>query len=391
MKISFRLAELLQQHHDLGRGTIKRICDHTPLERHKVAALLNNQAKYVSLETMAALCDYLIERHHVDQAQLPGLLFRIEPEEFSALVANRKYLEICIGMRTESKADAEALQKKSKNGRQGGLGQGPRRRWVMASDSYLHGIFLHELYGLGHQRLPTQPRFMEQRLVSAFGVELGLPDARLEGQKVYDHFKEMGGDRGLLCLGSVRSNVVVETLVAENFGAPPFVSQDRVTRPTQRSCPIFFRYRDDDFQPPSCHGGVELAESEKTSEPGIYFETPGGSWSRCLSNEQEDAALVFYVYRVPEARLEIVMGGFSGRATLCLALELRGLMGRLWPPSYDTAGLKVGAFIVRFEFANGKPRDPNAARRMYEPSRTEVIPLAEEVLKRRLEKKSTGK
>jgi len=386
MKISFRLAELLEERNDLGRGTIKRICEQAPLERHKVADLLKNRAKYISLETMAALCDYLIERHQVDQAQLPGLLFRIEPEEFSALVADRRYLEICIGMWTERKVDRATNPGERANGRGRKLGTRPKRRWVMASDSYLHGILLHEL-GLGHQGPQEQPKFLEQRLVSAFEEELGPEDAKREARKVHHQFRELGGDRGLICLGSMRSNVVVEQVIAENFNAAPFISQDSVVKPTERGCPFFFRYRDDDYQPASCYGGVNLAKAEASPEPGIYYETGGGSWTRCLSNDSEDAALVFYVRRVPEARLEMVLGGFSGRATQCLALGLRGLLGRLWPPSYDTSDLQIGAFIVRFEFGNGQPGGTQNGQRMYEPSRTLVVPLDEEVLARRVKRK----
>ena len=56
MKISFRLQELLREHHDLERGVIKRIAEATSLERHQVAAVLSNKARYVSLDTLAGVC-----------------------------------------------------------------------------------------------------------------------------------------------------------------------------------------------------------------------------------------------------------------------------------------------------------------------------------------------
>ena len=385
MKISFRLQELLDEHHDLSRGTIKRIAKATSLERHQVAAVLGNRAKYVSMETLAALCQYLIEHHGMDRADLPGKLFRIEPDGFSALVANRKLVELCIGMRTEKKKPVKTdspsteITGLKKNG--GVL----RRRWVMAADSYLQGILLHELFGQGSEK---HPELLEQRLVSAFTPELDLEEIRREAESVRRGFLKRAEDRGLICLGSVKSNVVIEAVVAAAFHARPFASQDGVRRPKDRSCPFFLRYRDDDAQPPSCHGGLRLARSKESAQPGIHFETAGG-WTCCPSNPQEDAALVFYVYHVPRARLEMVIGGFSGRATHCLASGLRGITGQLWPPSYDTGELQVGAFIVRFEFAGSgsEPADGFDPEWMFRPSATEVIPLEEKVLSQKVQKK----
>jgi hypothetical protein len=62
-------------------------------------------------------------------------------------------------------------------------------------------------------------------------------------------------------------------------------------------------------------------------------------------------------------------------------------VGKLWPPSYRSDQQQVGAFLIRFEFADsdaqtdGQPDDDW----MYYPSTTEVIPLDEKVLRRKLE------
>jgi hypothetical protein len=384
MKISFRLMELLEEHHDLGRGTIKRISQATTLERHQVAAVLGNKAKYVSMETLAGVCQYLIERHGVKRAELPGKLFRIEPERFSSLVADRKFVQLCIGTWTYKKRPAGTRLRPAKKNASAG-GRIPPRRWVMASDSYLQGNLLHELFALGNE---NHPEFVEQRLVSAYTREVPLEKLKQEAERVYRGFRERVKDRGLVCLGSVKSNVVIEAVIAEAFHAEPFASQDGVKRLKDRSCPFFFRYRADDAQPPSCHGGLNLAKSRKKSQPGIYYETAGG-WKLCPCNQREDVALVFYVYHVPRGRLEMVMGGFSGRATHCLASSLRGIAGKLWPPSYRGDEQQVGAFLVRFEFADSdtRPDDQGEDKWMYYPSATEVIPLEEKVLRQKLERK----
>jgi len=385
MKISFRLQELLRKHHDLERGVIKRIAEATSLERHQVAAVLGNKAKYISMDTLAGVCQYLIERHGVDRADLPGKLFRIEPERFSALVASRKHVEICTGTWTERKKPPKNQGDVAEDAGAPQDGRLPRRRWVMASDSYLQGILLHELFALEHER---HPESVEQRLVSAYTGQVALEKIEREAKSVCREFRDRIEDCALICLGSVKSNVVIEAAIADAFHTEPFASQDGVKRLKDRSCPFFFRYRDDDPQPPSCHGGLQLARSRQSDQPGIYYEAAGG-WKCCPSNREEDAALVFYVYHVPRGRLEMVMGGFSGRATHCLGSSLRSIAGRLWPPSYDTSELQVGAFIVRFEFsdADAPSEDNRDTESMYRASKTRVIPLESKVLRQKLERK----
>jgi hypothetical protein len=57
--------------------------------------------------------------------------------------------------------------------------------------------------------------------------------------------------------------------------------------------------------------------------PGIYLLQQDGKW--VLGGEEgplRDTALVFYIYRESQGRLEMVLAGFSGRATRFLARNL---------------------------------------------------------------------
>lgn len=380
MRVRLRLKQILDEHNDTGRGVIKKICDYTSLERHKVAAMLNDRVQYLSLDALSAVCSYLMEHHGLSPAQLPGKLFALEREDFWSLVARRRSLEICFGVRSDVPHSTVS--------------------WVTTVDSDLYGVLLHELYGAGSLDIHEQPESLRQVHVSAFQGSL-VPEraeaeaaaARQEATFVHQRFHAIRGDRGLLCLGSVKSNVAIEAVVAGVFGARPFVSEDGIGDPADRKVPFYFRYRDDDVKPLSCHGGLTLSQSHSNPKqgsnvPGIYFEGKNGRWQCCPCNDGEDAAFVFYSYRPPDGVLEAILGGFSSRATYALARALadRDLAQQLWPPSFERQHRQVGAFAVKFGFRSpGSRRDVADVLSMREKAaEMEVFPIPAEAFEKRL-------
>ncbi len=381
MQVRLKLAELLDKHNDGERGIVKRLADHTGLERHKISALLKGDVKYIGLDALARISDYLVEQYQLSPAELPSLLFGMESEQFSAHLANRQHLEFILGVRKIEEAVFSGSAKKDT--------RKPRRfaqRWVMASDSMLHGALRHELFGRGQQRWQAQPRSLEQRLVPAFEGPHNLDEVKLESGTIYDRFLQLTStDRACVSVGSVKCNGLTELLVAETFDASPFKPEDDVTSAQKRSCPFFFRFRDDDLQPPSCHGGLRLARRQRATKPGIYYETPAGKWEHCPIGPRHDAALVLYVHHLRAQRLEIAMAGFTGRATRCLGTCLPKLTRRLWPPSYRRGHLEVGVFVCRFRFeAAGGEQDRPDAVWSAAPSGIKVTSLDAAVLERRL-------
>src|SRR6185436_15978645 len=127
MRYSFRLAEVVGHMPDPRKrpGTIKAICEYTGLDRHQVAALLKNEVKYIPLDALSKLCAYLIERGFAKADELPGRLFGIEPEHFWELLARRRRLELCLGVRRDTAQDSLD------------------DAWVVASDSVLLGEMLN--------------------------------------------------------------------------------------------------------------------------------------------------------------------------------------------------------------------------------------------------------
>jgi Cro/C1-type helix-turn-helix DNA-binding protein len=386
MRYSFRLAEVVGHMPDPRKrpGTIKNICEFTGLDRHQVAALLKNEVKYVPLDALSKLCAYLIERGKATADELPGRLFGIEPEHFWELLARRRRLELCLGVRQGE--EKETLDD----------------AWVVASDSVLLGELLNGATTLAgtaqHRREPDadeeqqpdapaarpHPEFLQQTLVWSPG-QASIDKCKTEAHNIYQAFSDAAGDKALICIGSNKSNPVVEAMVASCFGAEPFLSQDSIAAASKRHCPIFLRYRDNDPQFPSCFGGVRLAKNQAANKPGIYYEKPDGGWSCCeWAADKHDAAFVIYFHRESQGRLEMVLGGFSGLATRLLAKLLARRGDEFWPPVYSDEGLQIGAYVVKFTL-HGHPVDERGARRAEPTAEDQIIKIDREVIARRMQ------
>ena len=382
MQYSFRLAELLGHVPDPRKrpGTIKAIVEYTGLDRHQVAALLKNEVKYIPLKALSRLCDYLIENGHATADQLPGALFSVEPENFWELLARRKRLEMCVGVRRDVAENSDVS-------------------FVVAADSVLLGELLNGVTTLGgtaklkkaESGSPLgnidvpQPEHLKQSLVWSPG-QASQEEVTRRAQMVYNEFSESKGDKAFVGIGSTKSNPTVEIILARAFNCDPFVSQDGVNDPSERALPFFLRYRDSDPHPSSCVGGLKLSASSKETTPGIYFETADGSWTQYTAdNPGEEVAFVFFIHRESQGRLEMVLGGFSGRATRLLARSLATRAEDFWPPEYELHGIQVGAFIVQFDLPPAKKETD--ILRVDLVATTKVTPIPVEAIQRRLSKK----
>jgi hypothetical protein len=362
-------------------GTIKAIVEHTGLDRHQVANLLKNEVKYIPLQALSRLCDFLIERGYVPADELPGALFAVEPEHFWELLARRQRLELCVGVRREEEEE------------------GPEGAWVVASDSVLLGELLNGVSTLGgtakHRRdqsplesFPIErphPELLKQSLVWSPGQNTAEEVMR-RAAEVFEEFCSLPTDKSLISLGSIKSNPVTEMILAGAFGASAFKSQDDFQRSADRSCPFFLRYRDDDPHADSCCGGVRLADDTRSKQPGFYFETPSGKWKHIAWRAADrDAALVFYIHRESQGRLEMALSGFSGRATRLLAKTLASRADDFWPPVYEGQGIQVGAFLVQYTI-NQRDDSHDDILQTELTAAEKVHPLDGEVIRRRLER-----
>ncbi len=396
MRYSFRLAEVVGHVPDPRKrpGTIKNICEFTGLDRHQVASLLKNEIKYVPLDALSKLCEFLIDRGYATAEELPGRLFGVEPEHYWELLARRKRLVLCLGVRRGDEASLDDA-------------------WVVASDSVLLGELLSGVTTLGgtakHRRIPApsdaesadgnerlvtpphdpHPEHLHQTLVWSPG-QARPEECWSMARGKYESFTGTAGDKALVCLGSNKSNPMVELLLANAFGCEPFASQDGLPSAGQRSCPIFLRYRESDPQPASCCGGLRLAtRGQVTKESGIWYEKPNGEWG-CAPWDaaKSDAAFVFYIHRESQGHMEMALGGFSGRATRLLAKLLARRGEEFWPPVYEGQGIQIGAFVVKWNL----PGQTNHDELLPSDSHVEgeIIRLDGEVIARRMQQVGEG-
>ena len=95
----------------------------------------------------------------------------------------------------------------------------------------------------------------------------------------------------------------------------------------------------------------------------------------------KDTALVFYLFREALGRLDMVLSGFSGRATRLLAKTLAIRGEEFWPPVYESGGTQIGAYLVQYDNSDNQPnRDDllfNAG------GAADIMPLSREAIAKR--------
>ncbi len=375
MKVSLRLAEQLGADAN-RRGVLAEIEDECGVERHTVASWLNNTARKVSLDALGRVADYLV-KHGANKDLLPGSLLGRDPEYFWDALASCRNLHFCLGTRVSP--------------------EWPGSDYVMSSDAHLQGRMLTEISNRAHWLFPEFNLLVgPDRRLTAASASQEWKQSKQAAIKLYDRFRAQPSS-ALIGLASVKVNPIVEVMFAKAFSAEPFVSQDDVAKPSDRRCPMVFRFRERkderwerDPQPPSCCGGLRLAARTPAPRCGIYYETKTGRWEACpWEPASDDVAFLFYAYRPGSVQVEVACGGFSARATRKLTLKLDEITEQLGKPQFISESLHVGLYLIAFSF---DPNDKTYTRdRDDRECQFRVIPLDEKVLRGRLEQKRAAR
>lgn len=357
LRIVPRFREMLQAHGACNHGIIKKIADFTSIDPRQIRALLNNKLKHIPLDTLSAVCRYLVDELGMAPDEVTRSLFGVEADGLWSMLVNT-HIDYCLGLRN--------------------LPQTSEPRWVNAYDAMLQAAFLEELFAVGHKHNSG----LKQHLVRSYNPAGNQTSLVQQSSAYYAKLGERKGGRALVCLGSVKSNPLSECVIAAAFGTRPFTPLKHVNRPSV--CPFFLRYRDDDPHPPSCHAGRQTGGSCPDRGPGIYYETDDGQWEFSPADDLHDVAIVFYLHRPTERSAEMVLAGFSGMATGCIARDLPRLSQRLWPPQLSHGDLMVGAFVVSYEFRKQPAAHVDFRHLMPKTKQPKVIQISPSVLARRL-------
>lgn len=295
------------------------------------------------------------------------------------MLARRSRLELALGVRRGFESDS------------------PEVSYVVASDSVLFGELLNGVTTLGgtakHQapspesRLDTpHPEHLKQSLVWSPG-QATEDEVRKRAEQVYQDYSECRKDKALVAIGSTKSNPIVELILSNAFVCDPFSSQDDVSSADDRAVPFFVRYRDQDPHPKSCAAGLKLFKGHRASLPGIYYRQADGTWEHVSAGEaNQECAFLCYIHREPQGSLEMVLGGFSGRATRLLARALASHSQDFWPPTYVNQGVQASAYIIRFQMDQDANAESVDILQTDFHAATEILPVPSASLQRCLDR-----
>jgi len=361
MKITVNVSRYLQSEIDNGKSVV-RLAEEMHMGEFQLRHLLKPEPATIDRRSIEKVCTYLIDNNIVDQSQLPGVLLSFETNGFWNLLADRDRIDVFTGVRRH----------------------GSRGLLIVAADSILTTNIIFRSTNTGSINRPT----IDQQLVRTWDGN-GLNEAAIQKEaiKEFKTFRSRHADKAGVFCGSVKSNPAIEPAIARAFKeATPFESQDNVGAPHERSCPLIWLCRENDPHPPSVCTGRQLSETIKGDGPGIYYEVPGGSWKRVAWEEEtSDAALVYYRHDLNKAHLDMVLGGFSGRSTRCLANYLReSEPEQFWPPVYEDKHLVIGVYVVKFTFGAHGKNQGSGITSFQRPKTVQVFPLDGEVLESRI-------
>ena len=367
MQIKFNLKKVLVQHGLAKHGIKGRLANDLGIHRHTVRKLINGDVESISLKILSDLCQWLQARGDVPAEVLPQALFDFRPDALWSAVARTKIVRIYLGEYQQIGDPA------------------PIRLWINRRDSVVAAAIVEALHTCAKEGV--KPPIVHSEYVP-FSFANQTPVTKEEhfeedthrAKRMFKQTRAQGMSATRILVGSQYVNYLVECYFADLFGAVPFKPPGR--KPVM---PIYMRFRDANSSMQSCFGGLAAPPGSNDgdgSAPGMYYLDEKNRWVCCpWVRRQEDSGLVT-VLRDPGAGLiEIVMFGFSGRATACMATEVVRKPQPFWPPYFHWQGRELGVYICKFKFS---PDDSRDAHDVCLAKPTDIVPLDAKVLARYL-------
>ena len=164
---------------------------------------MRGEAKYISLESLGRICEYMAQKCKVDARTLATELFAFLPDEFWTMLAECERLQFCLGKRH--------------------VPNWPGKDYVMASDSYLQGELFSQISDPLLRRVAAgnvpAPHFSPPHLLLSEGEQQLGKEVQLS-QKVIDEARQLMANcrqqagSGLIVVGSMKVNTLAEVLCA---------------------------------------------------------------------------------------------------------------------------------------------------------------------------------
>lgn len=376
MQISIQVSKILQEQRIDRRGIVEELAKVLGLHRHSVSKILNDTATSISMETLCKLCEWLHKKTKVAPEELLRQIFAVRAPELWKAVNNTKRITLYLGeYRQINRAGGEETV---------GL-------WVSRRDSAATNAITEQLYTLHDQN--TAPRL--QSVLCTKYVPFRFDATSRTGRREYFEedtkraiamFKEMrngSANSASILIGSQEVNGLVEVVVADLFGCTPFVSTKGDSR-----VPFHLVFRSRHYDIASCFGSYKPPQKfVGEAKPGIYYLNEHSKWVALpWVRDCRDAGVVIIRNNRSTKSLEMVLFGFSGRATAAMASVLIPSSHYIWPPYCEQKTEDIGVYICNF---NLDPGLAAAAGTVDEPAQNtalEVIPLDKTILSERLKR-----
>lgn len=348
MELCLQLPKIIGKYNLHKDASQTVLAEYLGVHRQTVAKLLSGEARSLNLDVLSKLCYWLINKG-VSRSDLPAELLGVVPAGLWQTVAKMR-ISLYMGQYCEVDKDKDA----------------PVRLWLSRRDADVANAITKEVYE-AREEVHDQNRKPEysslnfdyarfRYRINSQGVrQRYLSEDGPAARRMFKKIRSQERDVASIFLGSAEVNYLVELYMADLFNLQPFEPSEG-----GRCAPVYMLFRHPHSAMRSCFGGLDVPSGYKGEPiPGLYFLGKNGQWSVCgYDPKKTDAALTVIVSNAAANTLDIVMFGFTGRATTAMATDVIKNTHQLWPPYYETTGKRIGIYISRILV--DEETDPNA-------------------------------
>jgi transcriptional regulator with XRE-family HTH domain len=365
MQIEIRLKKLLTDNGLDDHGIIAQIANETNYHRHTIRKIYHNKQSNPSLEVLSKICNWLL-KHKVQG--LPGALFGAEATGLWQAAAEVGLVTIYLG----------EYQQTIKRFNMG---------WIAQRDAAVVTEIVRCLSTpgfCGDSKTLLDFEYLPFRVdVSAEHVrKKELEQDQAAAIRMYAKMRADLTRSSAVLIGSQRVLRLLETLVADLFGCPPFVKQSRDVR-----VPFYLAYQSKLRAVESCFGGLRNPPGVKGKfVKGTHYLNTAGEWV-CVPwiDGIQDSGIVVTMHQPGATGMLLAVSGLSGRASEALGRYLVKNAKPFWSPYAAMGPYKIGVYVCKITYG---PKVPGERPEPGEAKRVDVEPIDDAILTKYLHVRS---